>query len=385
MILQPSIALPQPWLPETVTSSATILGIPTGRNLLLTDVWKPTLDKLLLVSQCLNSIHTSLSQHIRLLNTYWVPITSYISRFVYLSKGTGTTIAKYLRIALGPHNAVPSSLLFSTSPPFNLPIPLRHPVLAAIASLASLDPSLFPSTTPKSPTSTCFGRAIALSDVASCFPLFHSPADVLLSSHPQELIGPHVSKWYYSLLTSKLPGPSLLGKGFESQDLPLVLLNLDFNPPPSLKTTFLRFITHSWHFHAHPSTCPFCATDLISYLHLHLCPVINAIYDSPPFLPPQLALHSCPPLNDRNICLIFSPANHQVALYIMALLHAVRLTLLSSPFSSTMVAKKSLLSRFKSLLAETKFPPPPIPIPTVIPSHSNLPVFPIGIPALFLT
>lgn len=385
IILHESMSLPETWPSESLHASANILGIPTGRSLTPLQVWKPTLDRLLSVSFKLHSVRASLSQQIRLLNRYWVPVTAYLGRFVYLSKDVAAVIASYLRIALGQHNAVPSGLLFSSAAPIKLPSPLRHPVLSAIAGIASIDPSLFPANIPRSFTSTAYGRIVALADVSACLPFTSDCSEILFSTVLHDHLMSPISRWFYSLLSSRLPGPALLKKGFNSQELSLLVLNLGCNPPSSLKISFLRFITHSWHFHAHSTICPFCSEVTIDYNHIHMCPFISSLYSSPPFLPRNCAISSRPPLDAKSIQLILSPINHHVALFILTLLHSVRLTLLSSPFSTPMIAKKTLTASFSSLLASASFPPSSLLFPIRFSSAYFAPVFPISIPSSFLS
>jgi ribonuclease HI len=375
------------WPASAIATCSDILGIPTGKSLSILDVWRPTLNKLLHVSQRLGALRTSLSATIRLINKYWVPVTSYIGRFVYCSKEVAKVMANHLRIALGSHNSIPSGLLFSTTSPFCFPIPIRHPVLSAISSIASLDQSLFNDRTPKSPISTAYGRAIGIADISAVLPLNASSRDLICSSNVRPNFHGPVSRTYYRWMSSSLPGPSFLSKNLSKQDIALIAINLSNSTPNNLKISFLRLLTHSWHLHSYPSDCPFCGHISLSYEHLSLCPVVIQLYDCPRFVPRGAIVHTRPPLSPKSFLLINPNPNPHHSLFTLSLIHAIRKTLLSGPFSSLVQAQRLLDLHFHSGLTSLSFPALNNTRPNITISFSLNPLtspFPFAIPSLVL-
>ena len=219
-------------------------------------------------------------------------------------------------------------------------------------------------------------------------------ADVAIAtpfaSHFSSLLdfGPLSSKFFYSILSSRLPGPSLLLKGFNSAQLGLISLNLRFSSSDPHVISFLRLITHSWHFHRFLVTCPFCELSVFDYSHLYSCSVVRSLYDNLPFPLPNFPTSRRQPWSKDLVHLIINPPCPISACITLALLHAVRTSLLSllSPINpSAGMANRLLLHSFKTHLLRIRLPNHPSRSPLIhIPPSVGSSAIPLSVPAGWL-
>lgn len=330
-----------PWAQTCVTSETQILGVPTGAGLSLLETWSPTLQSCYNTARRISHFRLPLSRHILLINTFLISKLSYLSRFVFLSQEIAARLAVIIRIALGTHNSIPSSLLYSVRPPFRMPRPLRHPVLQSFSLAASLPPRLFLPQPCLMPTSTGYARTIGTLEVSAVLPLSDSFPEFFTSQASfdriSESLSSPLSRILYSHLLAAMPPYSPISR-MDPHSLAMTHANL-FHPfDDHLKVTFMRFLSHSWHFHVIKRPCPWCETEPIDYSHLHTCSYLVEVFNSPAESR-ILSSHLFLPLNHNTIRLSFHPPDFRTSSIIVNFLHLVRSFLLNHVYGSPNLAR----------------------------------------------
>lgn len=373
------ISVESSWAQACLTSSTTVLGVPTGTNLTLPDVWAPTLESCFDVASSIGHMRLPLSAHIRVINSFLVSKLGYLSRFVYLPKQVASRFALCIRRALGPHNSIPSSLLYSNRPPFSFPTRLRHCVFQAISLAASLPPSLFPSSLPRSPISTNFARMVSCLEVSASLPFSLGFPRFLTSQEDHNILKENlprpVSHHIYKHLVMSLP--SFVPRHVPSHLVSLIHANLVHPFPDHLRITFLRFLSHSWHFHAIRQECPWCSA-LIDYSHIPLCPFLISTFSLPSLQIPTL-LPLFLPFNDSSCILAFHPPDFRLATLVLSFLHLIRSSLLQSIHGDQLTARSIFKSTWIGLCRNLRLPLPPLY------SHISSPLPPPSLPFSFPT
>jgi len=75
-----------------------------------------------------------------LINTYMIPLFSYLQRHFIMPKSITNELSVIIRKALGPYNYLPNRVLFATHGPFKLSPPVHHPFIVGLAMICATPP-----------------------------------------------------------------------------------------------------------------------------------------------------------------------------------------------------------------------------------------------------
>jgi exonuclease III/ribonuclease HI len=147
------------WNGLKICKSSTYLGIKLGLNISADDMWGDAVIKAATVSTRIKKLRISFSEKVRLVNTYLVPLFSYISQFYLMPSKIAGRIWLFIRRCLGLKGGIGNRGLAARMGPLNLVPAIRDPYIANVASLLSSFPSKMKHT---HPLSTINQRILAL-------------------------------------------------------------------------------------------------------------------------------------------------------------------------------------------------------------------------------
>ena len=170
--------LPEPWNQVARPRSTTYLGITIGPNMLEREHWNKALRNALIVATKIKQQKWSLGKRIKMINTFIIPLFSYIHRHYLMPRTVVSKLNKHIRLALGNYRTIPDSVLYAVDGPFRLKNPIIHPFFLGLQTLA-LSPAV-----PRPPTTESISPMTIFWHQNTCHDIIAKRLDTLTITPP---------------------------------------------------------------------------------------------------------------------------------------------------------------------------------------------------------